>query len=115
MRRHGSGYVEAFFNIRHADVDVEVSGGKTFEYFKLNLEAETRLRVVGVHVTYLRYHIGSASLVIFSFAFIIFFIWKTRRSPSHKDAAETHKHTHTHTRTHTNVHVGWCFTSTLMK
>lgn len=29
-----------------------------------------------MHTTYLRYHMGSASLVILSFAFIIFFIYK---------------------------------------
>lgn len=29
---------------------------------------------VNAHITYLRYHMGSASLVILSFAFIIFFI-----------------------------------------
>lgn len=29
-----------------------------------------------MHMTYLRYHMGSASLVILSFAFIIFFIYK---------------------------------------
>lgn len=48
-----------------------------------------------IHVTYLRYHIGSASLVIFSFAFIIFFICKRRHSFWNQreiDAAATRTH-----------------------
>lgn len=29
MRRDRSGYVEAFFNIRHTNIDIEVPGGET--------------------------------------------------------------------------------------
>lgn len=92
MRRYWSGYVEAFFNIRHANIDIEISERKIFQYFELNTESEQYMYVCGsvvleffclmhiikAHVTYFRYHMGSASLVIFSFAFIIFFIWKKK-------------------------------------
>lgn len=32
MRRHWSGYIEALLDIRHADVDIEVSGRKALRY-----------------------------------------------------------------------------------
>lgn len=89
MRRYWSGHVEAFFNIRHANIDIEIPERKIFQYFELKtvsrscymyvvLEFFCLMHIMKANVTYFRYHMGSASLVIFSFAFIIFFIWKKK-------------------------------------
>lgn len=76
MRRHWSSYIEAFFNIRHANINIKVSERKHDNVRNtLNIKVYSCIKQA-TNVTHLRYHIGSASLVIFSFAFIIFFIYK---------------------------------------
>lgn len=34
MRRNRPGHIEAFFNVRHANIDIEVSGNKGFHYYE---------------------------------------------------------------------------------
>lgn len=58
------------------------------------LDIEQLKQVKKIHVTYLRYHIGSASLVIFSFAFIIFFICKKNNHTEIKMKLTAVTHTH---------------------
>lgn len=99
MGRHWSRYIEALFHVRHANVDIEVSERTcTFNHFELCPEAATCSSLghhLKDHVTYLMYHIGSASLVIFSFAFMIFFICKNRRLYfTWRSRCDTHTHTH---------------------
>lgn len=74
MRRHWTSYIKAFFDIRHANIDIEVSkkndGEQVTVYYKMHKNL-----VFLKKCSYFRYHIGSASLVIFSFAFMIFLIY----------------------------------------